>query len=224
MKTSGLLLGILCLSALACATPPATPGTPAQTTKYRVSPPDVLQISVRPAPEINRTVIVRPDGRISFDLIGEVVVEGKTVEEIQREITARIEQFIVHPDVTVVLKNSNSRRYYIFGEVKKPGAYALIGHVTALEALGSAGGPTRFASLGSARLVRPSEGKGLRYAVNFKQISRYGDSATNYELQPGDVIYVPPTLSARIGYAIGVIFFPIQQILGLGGKATNVIL
>jgi polysaccharide export outer membrane protein len=213
-----VLAGTLIFLMLGCGTTPGTPGTPAQTDKYRVAPPDVLMISVRPAPEINRDVVIRPDGRISFDLIGEVDVEGKTVEEIQKEITARIEQFIVHPDVTVILQTSNSRTYYVFGEVGSPGAYPLIGHVTALQALGGAGGGTRFANLGAARLVRPTEGKGLRYPVKFDQIAFDGNAATNYELQPGDVIYVPPSTSAKIGYAIGVMLFPIQQILGLGGR------
>jgi polysaccharide export outer membrane protein len=212
-----VVVGILIFFSLGCGMPPGTPGTPSQADKYRVAPPDVLLISVRPAPEISREVVVRPDGRISFDLIGEVDVEGKTIEEIQREITARVEQFIVHPDVTVILGSSNSRVYYVFGEVRSPGAYPLIGHVTALQALGTARGGGNFADLSDARLVRPTEGKGLRYPVNFVEIAQEGDASTNYELQPGDVIYVPPRSSAVIGYALGVILFPIQQIIGLGG-------
>ena len=224
MKAWGVLLGtVILFVTTGCGLPPASPGTPAQQTKYRISPPDVLMISVRPEPEIVREVVVRPDGRISFDLIGEVDVEGKTVDEVHREITARIEQFIVHPDVTVLLQSSNSREYYVFGEVNRPGSYPLVGHVTALEALGSAAGPTHFASLNGARLVRPTEGKGLRYPIRFKDISQGGDAATNYELQPGDVVYVPPNVMARIGYGVGIIFFPIQQLIGLGGRATSII-
>ena len=217
MTVLRVLLGVLITGSLGCAGPSASPGTPAQTTKYRVAPPDVLLISVRPEPGITREVLIRPDGRISFDLIGEVDVEGKTIEEVQKEINARIEQFIVHPDVTVILQQSSSRVYFVLGEVMRPGTYPLIGHVTAVQALGGAGGGTRFSSLGNARLVRPSEGRGLRYHVDFTAITRSGDAATNYELQPGDVIYVPPTISAKIGFAIGVIFFPIQQLIGLGG-------
>lgn len=223
MASWRILLGVLIASALGCAGPPATPGTPGALDKYRVAPPDVLQVSVRPAPEITRELVVRPDGRVSFDLIGEVEVEGKTIEEIQREITARVEQFIVHPDVTVLLQTSASRVYYVFGEVQKPGAYPLIGHVTALQALGQTGGPTHFANLDGARLVRPTEGQGQRYPVDFDAIAKKGDATTNYELQPGDVIYVPPAATARLGYAIGVIFFPIQQLIGLGGRAVNVV-
>lgn len=205
---------ILIVSTLGCATPPMLPAeVPSQQLQYYVAPPDVLMISVRPTPEITRTVTIRPDGRISFDLIGELEVQGKTVEEIQREIASRMEEYIVHPDVTVILSQSNSRQYFVFGEVMRRGAYPLIGRVDAVGALASAGGPTRFAKMGAARLVRPTEALALAYRVDFEEIARRGDASTNYELQAGDIIYVPPRMFAQIGYEIGLIFFPLQQIL-----------
>jgi polysaccharide export outer membrane protein len=178
-------------------------------------------ISVRPAPEITRQVVVRPDGRISFDLIGELEVQGKTVDEVRGEVTARMKEFIVHPDVTVILSQSNSRLYFMFGEVRRPGSYPLIGHVSAVQALASAGGPTRFSNLDAARLVRPTEGQSLSYAVDFEEITERGDATTNYELQPGDIVYVPPNVFARIGYALGVVLFPFQQIIGLGSQVVR---
>src|SRR5262249_19391094 len=103
------------------------------------------------------------------------------------------------------------------------GAYPLIGDVTALYALGVAGGSTKFASEDSATLVRPTpEGK-LTYPVYYKSMIRNGEGGTNYMLQPGDVIYVPPTISGTLGYAIQTIFFPIQAVLGLGGPAVTIL-
>ena len=135
-----------------CTVPVFVPGTPTDQVEYHVAPPDVLTISIRPDPEITRDVVVRPDGQISFDLIGDLFVQGKTLEEIRRDITDQAEKFILHPDVTVILSASNSRQYFVFGEVKSPGAYPLVGDVSMVNALASAGGPTNFAKLDEAWL------------------------------------------------------------------------
>jgi polysaccharide biosynthesis/export protein len=188
---------------------------------YRLAPPDGLQIVVRGVePVIDRNVQVRPDGKISFDLIGEVDVQSRTVGEVREEIAKRLREFIVAPDVTVILRESNSRRYYIFGEVSRVGAYSLVGEVTAIEALASAGGATFLANENGAWLSRPeSETQGV-YRIRYKDITR-GDGRTNYALRPGDVIYVPPGVSAQIGNALQVIFYPLQQIVGLGGNLVR---
>ncbi len=222
MASRRVVLAILILSTLGCAARVAPPERPSHLLEYHVAPPDVLTISVRPAPEIVRQLVIRPDGRISFDLIGDLEVQGKTVDQIRREVTARLEEFIVHPDVTVVLSESNSRRYFVFGAVGRPGSYPLIGDVRALGALFGAGGPTRFSKLDGAQIVRPSEGQSLLYAVDFEQITRQGDATTNYELQPGDIVYVPNNIFGKIGNALGVMFYPIQQILGLGRSVVQV--
>ena len=214
-------LALACASSLGCMAPTGRPGMPSLQAEYYISPPDQLRVTVRPEPVIERDVVVRPDGRISFDLIGDVDVRGRTVEDVRLEIQRRLKEFIVQPDVTVALSRSESRTYFVFGEVQRPGAYPLVGDVTALHALGAAGGPTRFAAQDSARLVRPSaEGQSV-YAVYFESMTEDGYGGTNYVLQPGDVIFVPPNLSARIGYALGTIFFPLQQVLGLGGTVIN---
>jgi polysaccharide export outer membrane protein len=170
---------------------------------------------VRPAPEITRDVTVRPDGKISFELVGDVEVAGKTVREVRANIEQRLKEFVVHPDVTVVLAQSTSRRFYVLGEVRGPGSYSLIGQVSALHAIAGAGGVTQFANKDGIRLVRPGT-PGAAYAVDFEKISQYGDAQTNFQLEPGDVIYVPPNAFAQVGYAIGIVLFPIQQIVGLG--------
>ena len=220
-KGEGVRVSFLLALAVACAgcqTSAGNPGVPPSQAEYRISPPDTLTIKVRPEPEISREMVVRPDGRISFDLIGDVDVRGHTIPEVRTEITRRLKEFIVQPDVTVELKKSESRIFYIFGEVRRPGAYPLIGDVTAVYALGMAGGSSMLASENSSSLVRPSpEGK-LIYPVYYKSITRDGDGQTNYMLQPGDVIYVPPTISGSIGYAIMNFFFPLQAVLGLGGS------
>jgi polysaccharide biosynthesis/export protein len=213
-----LFLLALAVACTGCVASGGNPGMPSMQAEYRIAPPDTLTVTVRPEPEIVREVVVRPDGRISLDLIGDVDVRGHTTSEVREEITRRLKDFIVQPDVTVALKKSESRTFYIFGEVMRPGAYPLIGDVTAVYALGMAGGSTKFASENGASMVRPSTEGRLTYPVFYKSITREGDGRTNYMLQPGDVIYVPPTISATIGYAIQNIFFPLSAIFGLGGS------
>src|SRR4029077_5648929 len=113
---------------------------------------------------------------------------------------------------------SESRTFYVFGEVGRPGAYPLIGDVTALYALGIAGGSTKFADEDDAWLVRPSPEGRHTYPVYLRAISRYGYGETNYLLQPGDVLYVPPSWAAKTGYVIQNVPYPITAILGLGGS------
>ena len=209
-------LGVV-LVTTGCALPPAAPIRPPTTPEYHIAPPDQLEITVRPEPAITRSVVVRPDGHISFDLVGDVEVAGKTIREVQAEITQRISRFIVHPDVAVNLAASRSRQIFVLGEIRNPGAYPILGTTSVIDAFGKAGGSTRFSKLSTARLLRPTEGEPLAFHVNLEAIARSGDGQTNYELEPGDILFVPPNAWARVGYAIGVVFFPLQQVLGLGG-------
>jgi polysaccharide export outer membrane protein len=211
------LVAVVLLCA-ACASNPGHPPSTSAQVEYHIAPPDTLAIVVRPEPAIERVLVVRPDGRISLDLIGDVEVRGRTVDEVRNEVTRRLKEFIVQPDVTVTLTKSESRTFYIFGEVGRPGAYPLVGDVTALYALGIAGGSTKFASENSATLVRPSPEGELTYPVYYASITRDGRGQTNYMLQPGDIIYMPPTWPARIGYAIQSFTYPLTAILGLGGS------
>ena len=230
-----ILVGLCVLGAVACASAPrsSSDSGPPPTAAYRLAPPDLLQIVVRgvdpissPRPGegsgtgggIEREVTVRPDGKISLDLIGELDAQGKTVAEVREEITVRLKEFIVAPDVTVILRESNSRRYYVLGEVNRIGAYPLIGEVTAIEALAQAGGPTILANLNGAWLSRPEGENKVVYRIKFDDITR-GNGLTNFALRPGDVVYVPPGFSARIGNALQIIFYPLQQIIGLGNGA-----
>ena len=208
------------LVAAGCGLPPLSPGTPGQVGLYRVAPPDVLAIIVAPAPAETREVTVRPDGRISLELLGDVEVEGRTVEEIRRDIENRLREYIVQPEVTVDLIASRSRSFYVFGQVVNPGSFALVGRVTAVEALAQAGGATLYANLNASRVARlyaaEGEGETGAFRVRFKDILERADPATNYELRQDDIIWVPPNLSARIGFFLQRLLFPLTAIFGVG--------
>ena len=214
MKLWNGLVSFSVLLGLGCVSAPTTPGSPTEVVEYFVAPPDVLFIRIRPEPSIERSVTIRPDGHISLELIGDVLVEGKTVEEIRQEITERIGAFILRPEVTVDLEQSNSRRFYVLGQVRRPGVFPLVGNVTAIEALGQAGDSTFLASLNSSHLTRGTGEGAKNFRLRFDDIRERGDLTTNYELKPGDVIYVPPTALARVGFVIHSILFPFFPILG----------
>jgi len=187
---------------------------------YRLAAPDVLTITVRPDPAIDREVTIRPDGYLSFELIGDIEVEGRTVDEVREEITTRISRYVVKPQVTVSLKSSNSRRVYVLGQVRRPGAYPLVGRVTVVEALARAGDANVLAAPNRSRLVRPGVEGQTVFGIHFDDIIA-GDASTNYWLEPGDVVYVPPGTGATIGFALHALLFPLQQIVGLGSPAVS---
>lgn len=217
-------LGLLCLLAglsagcIARAVPPPPAQAPAT---YRVGAPDELLVSILPEPVIEREVVVRPDGRISVDLIGDVLASGRTTEQLAEDIRERISRFKRDAVVTVSVTESRSSTITIFGQVKSPGSMVLDRETRLAEAIGSAGGTNLFASLGRVRVIRsnPEETRILR--VNLRDI-QYGDQTTNYMLQDGDIVVVPPNAIARVGFALQTLLFPFQQIFSAGSGALIV--
>ncbi len=213
------LVPLALVLAAGCATPGAQP-VPKEPGPYRVAAPDELLVVVLPEPQIVRQAVVRPDGMISVDLVGDVQAAGRTVEEIAAEVEKRIAPFIRSPQVTLSLVASRSRSVTILGEVLRPAAVPLTKETRIAEALGLVNGPTLLAAKSRIKIVR-HEGNVTRvFRVNLDAIED-GDLATNVTLAGGDVVVVPPTVSASIGYAIRGFFFPLQSLLGIGGPATR---
>jgi polysaccharide export outer membrane protein len=190
---------------------------------YRAGPPDQLLVSVLPEPLLERSVIVRPDGMISFDLVGDIAATGRTLDEIAAEIQTKIEEYKRGARVTVALSGSLSSSITILGEVKIPSNFPLDRDLRVVEAIGRVGGNTIFASRSNARVIRTTGGQTTVLPVDLAAIER-GDLRTNLWLQRGDVVFVPATVLARIGYAIAGLTFPLQALVGsgLGGIATTV--
>jgi polysaccharide export outer membrane protein len=190
---------------------------------YRVGPPDQLLVSVLPEPLLERTVTVRPDGMISFDLVGDVLASGRSLDEIAADIQGKIEEYKRGARVTVALSGSLSSSITILGEVRAPTNFPLDRDMRVVEAIGRVGGNTIFANKPEARVIRTREGQTTVLPVDLAAIER-GDLRTNVWLMRGDVVFVPPTILARIGYAIAALTFPLQAILGsgIGGIAATV--
>lgn len=213
-------LALLAGLAVACASASTTPSPPVVFEAYRVGAPDQLAITVLPAPAIQETAIVRPDGKITIQLLGDIAAAGRTPAEIGAEIEQKIARFKRGARATVSVLSANSSTITVFGEVRGPGTFAIQKNTRVAEALGTAGGPTTFASLGSIHIVRGRTGGTDVIPIDLRAI-RGGDMTTNVQVYAGDIIYVPPTVLAQIGYAFQAVLFPLQPLLGLANSVAG---
>jgi len=179
-------------------------------------------ITILPDPIIEREVVVRPDGMISIDLIGDLPASGRTTEEIASDIEKRISRFKRSATVTVALAQSLSAQITVLGEVQRVSTFPLERDTRAVEAIGLVGGPTILAAKSRIRVIRFQDGQASVYRVNLSAIED-GDLRSNMLLQGGDVVVVPPTLSATVGHFLRGLFYPLQQILGLGAQGATTI-
>ena len=212
-----VLLALLALGATACSTTPAGPPPAPPVEGYVVGAPDELLVQILPEPEILREVRVRPDGMISIDLVGDIPAAGRTPAQIAQTIQTEISRFKRDAAVNVTVVTSASRFVTIFGEVAAPGIFALDSETRVSEAIGRVGGPRAFASLNNVRIVRTVGSRAEILDVRLKDIQN-GDLSTNFVVAEGDLIIVPPTVLARVGYAFQMLLFPLQPLLS--GAAT----
>jgi len=210
---TAILAGATAATALGCVTPAPSPVVESRIS-YRVGAPDALVIEILPEPSIVATVVVRPDGMITVPLIGEVTARNRTIPEITADIEERIARFKRDPHVTVALAGAASTDIVILGEVGRQASFPLVKETRIIEAIGMVGGTTAFSSERYIRVIRTVNGEVKILRVNLYEI-RNGDLSTNLMLEPGDFIYVPPTIWARFGYALNTLLFPFQPIMGL---------
>jgi len=154
---------------------------------YIIGAEDVISIRVWREPENSGQFTVRPDGKISVPLIGEVQAAGLTPEKLSASIAEGLEKVMVHPEVTVGVEKVNSKKYYIQGEVNRPGAYPLVIDTTVLEALVNAGGFREFANTKKIVILRGT----TRLKFNYKEVTHGKKMEQNVLLKPGDQIIVP---------------------------------
>lgn len=169
----------------------ASPAPGSTDPNYVIGAQDVIDISVWREAEVSRTVPVRPDGKISLPLLGDVQAAGRTPMQLGREITEKLKRFIADPQVTVIVTQINSQRIYIMGEVGRPGAYPLLPGMTVLQALSNAGGFSLFAKLKDIYVIRVEDGKQTKHPFNYREVIRGNRPEQNLELKAGDTIVVP---------------------------------
>jgi polysaccharide export outer membrane protein len=159
---------------------------------------DVLQVNVWKNPELSVTVPVRPDGKISVPLIGDVQAGGRVPMEVAKSIKKKLKKFIRTPQVTVILTQLNSHEFVsrvrVTGAVRSPVSLPYRQGMTVLDAVLQAGGLNEFASANGGKLYRKTNETTVRYNTYLKDILNSGELETNYELMPGDIISVPERL------------------------------
>jgi polysaccharide biosynthesis/export protein len=158
---------------------------------YRVGPEDVLEISVWHEDALKKEALVRPDGGISYPLVGEVQAAGKTVLEIREEIAQRLEKFIPDAAVSVTIVKVGSQRIYVIGKVNKPGEFPVGRYVDVLQALSMAGGLTPFADSNDIRIMRRDGARQAVLPFEYNRVVRGDKLDQNIQLRAGDVVVVP---------------------------------
>ena len=184
-----LLLALCATAAGAQSAPPAPPKPPG----YAIGPDDVLEVFYWRDKDLSAEVVVRPDGFISLPLLRDVQALGLTPEALATRIRTLASAYLEDPNVTVVVKQINSRRVFITGEVAKPGPYALSGPTTVLQLIALAGGLTAFADRDQIAIIRAATadaGEPVTLRFSYKKASQLKDLHENVLLLPGDTVLV----------------------------------
>lgn len=171
---------------------PASRARPPAAGGFLLGPGDVVDVFVWKHSDLSRQVPVRPDGRISLPLVGELQVAGRTPAAVSDEVTALLGDYIQVPEVTVSVTQINSFMVYVLGEVSSPGPLRLDRRTTVIQALATAGGLTEFAHRGDIVVIRREHGRETRIPFDYDDLVKdKGRGAVDFPLHPGDIVYVP---------------------------------
>ena len=163
--------------------------------EYRIGVGDSIEVNIWRNPELSRSVQVRPDGKISMPLIGDLAAADLTTTQLSMNVTNALSGYVKNPQVAIILGNSSSsdfqRRVRITGAVKSPQSLPYRDGMTVLDLVLLAGGPNEFASANKAKLYRKVNGEVQVYAIKLDDLLNDGEVTTNYSLQPSDIVTVP---------------------------------
>jgi polysaccharide export outer membrane protein len=166
--------------------------------KETLVPGDVVDVKFFYTPDLNENQMVRPDGTITLQLIGKVMAQGKTPQELRNDLIKLYTPELKKPEIEVMVRTKNDRKVYVGGEVNTPGVVELPGELTALEAIKKAGGfKAPSADMRNVLLVRQKNGKQYGCLLDVKKALE-GQEDQSVFLQPHDVIYVPPTKITQV--------------------------
>ena len=170
----------------------ASPSTKPHDAAYKIGSSDVLAITVWKEPEVSRSIPVRPDGKISLPLVGELQAAGRTPLQLEQDISGKLKAYITNPDVNVMVQQINSEKFNVLGRVAHSGSYPLSTDTTVLDAIATAGGFLDFAKETGVYVLRSTPGSGQkRLAFNYKDVIKGKHPEQNIKLEPGDTVVVP---------------------------------
>jgi polysaccharide export outer membrane protein len=164
---------------------------PASRDAYVIQPGDLLTISVWREKDLQGEHAVRPDGGLNFPLAGEIVAAGKTIEQLQEEIAAKLTRYVPDPVVTATVKQSQGNKIYVVGKVNRPGEYASNRTIDVMQALSMAGGPNAFAAVNKIKILRRVNGEQKTFFFKYSQVEKGKNLEQNIVLQGGDIVIVP---------------------------------
>lgn len=190
----------------------------AQPDEYKLGPGDVISVGVWGYEELrNEELVIRPDGKLSFPLAGELTVQGMTSGELTAALTTRLGDYVKDPNVTVNVARFRTTRVYVLGEVNKPGMYELEKQHNLLDAIGMAGSYTKRAAKKEIFVIHKDNVDKPR-KVNLLKLLKNGDISQNVALNEGDVVYL--TSNGKITFATDVLpwITAIYQVDRLGNE------
>jgi polysaccharide export outer membrane protein len=170
---------------------PAAPTATVVPPDYVIGPDDVLSVVFWEQNNHGGDVIVRPDGKITLPLINDVQAAGLTPDQLRQAIVTASTRFLRDPSVTVIVKQTNSRRVYVTGRVHRPGTYVITTPVTVLQMLALAGGVAEFAKKDRIVVMRTEGGQTVSHKFNYKDVIKGEKLEQNILLKPGDTVIVP---------------------------------
>ena len=179
--------------------------------EYRIGEADVLYIAVWREEDLSQEVIVRPDGKISFLLAGDVPAAGLTFPQLKEELIQRLKSYIRYPVVSVSLKKLGGRKVIVLGAVNHPGVYSVTGKNTILEAISLAGGFTPDAVASSTIHIEGGLQSPKGRKLNLTRAINGADMSQNVVLEAEDIIYIPRTFIADVSRVLTQILGPISQ-------------
>ena len=159
---------------------------------YVIQAGDVLEISVWREKDLEKVVLVRPDGGINFPLVGEVIATGKTIDQLQNELATKLKKYVPDPVVTVSVKQALGNKIFVIGKVNRPGEIVTNRNMDVMQALSVAGGLTPFASSNKIKILRRDENGEIK-SIPFKysNVEKGKDLEQNIILRGGDIVVVP---------------------------------
>lgn len=172
---------------LTAAAPPSSPTT----VQYLIQPGDILKVTVWKEDSLSGEVLVRPDGGLSFPLVGDIVAAGKTVDMLRAEFVQRLKRYIPDPVVTIEAKEIGGSEIFVIGRVQRPGGFPLVRPLDVMQALSLAGGATPYASLNGIIILRRENGQQRAIRFHYASVASGRDLSENILLQSGDTVVVP---------------------------------
>ena len=160
--------------------------------QYVIGSEDVLAVNIWKEPELSRVVPVRPDGKITLPLVGDVQAGGLTPKQLQGKIESDLHAYVATPEVTVIVQEVKSQKFNIIGEIARPGSYSLTRSMTVLDAIAVGGGLRDFAKAKSIYVLRSDrDGSHSKLAFNYKDVIKGKNLSQNVELRSGDTVVIP---------------------------------